>query len=80
MRVVLIDNAVGLWWGKTFLFVPIHIGFVVSKRTDLKNTVVVDQGKKVSETPLLSRLLFFQIGSSLFYCLVLLDITRRLVS
>ncbi|KAK2807224.1 hypothetical protein FQN50_005511 [Emmonsiellopsis sp. PD_5] len=40
IREVLVDNAVGLWWGTTVNFISIHIGFVLSQRTDLKNTAI----------------------------------------
>lgn len=34
-REILVENAMGLWMGKTFDFIPAHIGMVVSKPTDV---------------------------------------------
>ncbi|KAK2741340.1 hypothetical protein FQN57_005624 [Myotisia sp. PD_48] len=38
MRESVVDNALGIWWGTTFPYFPIHIGVVVSQKEDLKNT------------------------------------------
>ncbi|KAI2145200.1 hypothetical protein LOZ28_001264, partial [Ophidiomyces ophidiicola] len=35
----LVENVLGIWWGKTYAFVPLHIGVVVSNKASLKNTV-----------------------------------------
>ncbi|EGE84052.2 hypothetical protein BDDG_06997 [Blastomyces dermatitidis ATCC 18188] len=40
LREELVHNVIGMWWARTFPFIPIHIGFVVSQKTDLKNTLM----------------------------------------
>lgn len=34
---VLVDNILGIWWGKTLQHTPIHIGIVVSERRNLES-------------------------------------------
>lgn len=36
----LIENALGIWWGETFPFIPINISVVVSEKAALRNTVL----------------------------------------
>ena len=31
-----IDNALGIWWGETFPFIPLHIGIIVSDKASLR--------------------------------------------
>ncbi|KAJ5345290.1 hypothetical protein N7452_003294 [Penicillium brevicompactum] len=38
----IVEDVLGLWLGETFECTPLHLGVVVSRREDLKNTVVHD--------------------------------------
>lgn len=40
VKEILVENALGLWWGQTHIYMPINLGVVVSGREDLKNTEV----------------------------------------
>lgn len=37
---ILVENVLGIWWGETFPFIPLHIGVVTSDKVALKNTVL----------------------------------------